>query len=240
MNRGLLIKKDIDVLIASYGGVGTSFLADAVSKFTNVNNFEDEDGHKHLPLPPLSRNTNLKILYVVGDPSVATISLFRRNYASFQSFKLNQFSSSTLISPHETLDEYACRGEDRFNFEAVFNRWDREFQYYPTLVLKYSAIHDNLKHIQEFLELPKEFIDSFPTKKERNSNVQDLNQETKEGLDKMYKKFGNVLHAFPVFYIRPKRTRLKYLKIITCPFYLKAIFISVFRILKFRIKKFLF
>ena len=51
----MYLNSEIEVLIVSAGGVGTSFLAEAISKFKNTNQFEDEDGYKHLPFPPLSR-----------------------------------------------------------------------------------------------------------------------------------------------------------------------------------------
>lgn len=232
MDKGLLIDKNIDFIIASYGGVGTSFLAKEIAKYAKVNDFEDNDGYKHLPLPPLSLNKNLKIVYVVGDPILATISLFRRDYASYQSFKLNRFSKNELLCNTITLEAYAAQKIDKFNFKWVFNNWDTKFQYYPTLIVKYSAIHNSLFEIKEFLNLPVDFIANFPTKIERQSRTDELSTECKHNLNLMYGDFSKHVSNFPGCYERPKQNLSKLFSIIFSPFFIKAYFLSCYGILK--------
>lgn len=237
MDNSLLINKNIDVLVASYGGVGTSFLAKAISNYASVNDFEDNDGYKHLPFPPLSRNKNLKVLYVVGDPIVAVISLFRRDYASYQSYKLNRFNKTKVLSPKVTLDDYANALDDKFNFESVFDNWNEKFQYYPTLVINYSEIHNSLEAIRQFLNLPEDFVNNFPEKIERNSKVEALQTDIQENLNTIYGNFSKRLNKLPPYYIKPKQKKFKYYNILCHPKYLKGLLLSFYWVSKQKIKK---
>lgn len=51
--------KNIDLIICSYGGVGTSFLIEFFSKYKNCNDARDVDRLKHVDRPPISFNPNL-------------------------------------------------------------------------------------------------------------------------------------------------------------------------------------
>ena len=57
---GKIIPKDIEVVVGSYGGVGTTFFLDFVAQFKKTNHPQDEDKIKHLGMPPISFNKEIK------------------------------------------------------------------------------------------------------------------------------------------------------------------------------------
>lgn len=192
------IDSNLEVLIASYGGVGTTFLTQAIGRFRRVNDPRDLDGYKHCPVPPLFGNKELKVVYVVGNPILAAASLFRRGYQAGQAGKL-QYSKMVRKFPKEglSLKDYAAGGRDLFLFKKHFEAWTKEFVFYPTLVVKYEAIHDSLPQISEFLNLPLEFTLEFPPMKERGSDLAKIDPETLRGLETMYGDLTCAIELMP-------------------------------------------
>jgi hypothetical protein len=186
-----ILPKNIDVLVASYGGVGTTFLTNFISKYKRTNHPYDDDGFKHLPIPPISFNPNIRFVYVVGDPIMAVISLFRRNYHYMQSRKLQRFQTSSLspIALNMSLKEYVSSEIDLLLLRSHFFNWYEKFLVHPTMFIQYERIWDNVEQLISFLELPKSSIKEFPEKKERCSNPNEQPQEVIRGLYKMYGAF---------------------------------------------------
>jgi len=81
----LVITHRFDVLVSSFGGVGTTFLMKFLNQNLSVNCPNDRDHLKHALYPPISPSPNLKAIYVFGDPIEAAISLFRRNFMLLRS-----------------------------------------------------------------------------------------------------------------------------------------------------------
>jgi hypothetical protein len=193
------IDSNLEVLVASYGGVGTTFLSQAIGRFRRVNDPRDLDGYKHCPVPPLFGSGHLKVIYVVGNPILAVASLFRRGYQAGQAGKL-QYSRAIRRFPDEglALKDYAAQGRDLFLFQEHFEAWTKEFVFYPTLIVKYEAIHESLPQISEFLNLPSEFILEFPPLKERGSDLAKIDPETVRGLEMMYGELTRAIELMPM------------------------------------------
>ncbi len=192
----ILLPKKMEVVVASAGGVGTTFLINFIAQYRQVNHFDDEDGIKHLPVPPVSFNENLKLIYVYGNPQLAVMSLFRRNYHQLQSGKLRKCVAGAPAAVPETmtLDEYVAKGKDGFYFREHFNNWYSNYlSPFPTLFLRYETLFENLEPLMDFLELPKEYIKAFPEKKKRNSDMEEISRETRQGLHEMYTAFEQEL-----------------------------------------------
>jgi hypothetical protein len=198
MRNRFFLDSKLEVLVSSFGGVGTTFLSVAISEFLQTNNPADLDGYKHAPVPPLSRNKNLKVIYVVGDPILAAASLFRRGFHFGQSGKLQYSCLLRRILPQGlTLEDYAAQGTDRFLFESHFYAWCRDLVFYPTLIVKYESIHDHIKEIATFLGLPEQFVDTFPARQDRNSHLSDIRPETLKNLLNMYGGLKREVDALP-------------------------------------------
>lgn len=199
----------MEVVVASFGGVGTTFLISYLKQFKKINHYDDEDGIKHLPLPPVSFNKNVKLIYVFGNPQLAAISLFRRDYHYLQSEKLQKCVRNHLPSiPKEmTLQEYASQGIDKFYFREQFYNWhDKYLSSYPTLFIRYETLFDNVEPLLDFLDLPKDCIEGFPEKKKRNSAIDEIPVSTRKQLDLMYGDFSDELAQLPDVEIRQRTT----------------------------------
>ena len=221
----IVLPGDIEVVVVSYGGVGTTFLLHFLSQYMKTNDPDDADGFKHLTLPPVSFNSKLKFIYVYGNPQLAATSLFRRSYHHAQSIKLQKWSSNATlpISEEMTLGEYASEGVDKFNFRNNFHNWYDKYQsIYPTMFVRYETIFDNVEAILDFLGLPEECIKHFPENKNRSSSIDELPVETLKQLDGMYADFSDELGEMGDVEIRVNKNRntskIKYIS----PPYLKA------------------
>jgi hypothetical protein len=193
-----ILDSSVQVLVASYGGVGTTFLSEEIGRYCRVNDPRDMDGYKHCPVPPLRGSKNLKVIYVVGDPILAAASLFRRGFHADQAGKL-QYSKLRRRFPNRNLalEDYAKAGLDLFLFDEHFEAWTKDYVFYPTLVLKYESIYESLAQIGEFLSLPPEFVSDFPPPKERGSSLDKIAQENLENLQKMYGSLQDKINSLP-------------------------------------------
>jgi len=195
--RSLIVPKEIEVLISSTGGVGTTFLIKHINKYKLTNHIGDNDKLKHIIFPPVSYNKNIKYIFIFGNPIDSVISLFKRNLYHNHSSKLVQFNNKfNAISQNTTLEEYARGGIDRFLFAEQFNNWLELSKFYPTLFLKYEKIWDNLDILYEFLEIPLEELSKFPEKKKRKSDFSSLNKETQKGLKNIYGEYERYIEYF--------------------------------------------
>ena len=192
---GKIIPKDIEVVVGSYGGVGTTFFLDFISKFKKTNHPQDDDKIKHLTVPPVSFNKNVRFVYIYGNPVEAVPSLFGRGMANFQSKKLqrDQEIINEPISLDTTLEEYALARVDKFLFRRHFYNWYRDCLMHPTLFIRYEKIWDHKEEIFKFLDLPMSEIGNFPEKKQRRSRLADLPDPVHEGLVDMYGSFSDEL-----------------------------------------------
>ena len=192
----ILLPKKMEVVVASAGGVGTTFLINFIAQHRRVNHFDDEDGIKHLPVLPVSFNKELKLIYVYGNPQLAAMSLFRREYHHRQSKKLRKCVSNAppAIADSVTLEEYAANGIDAFYFrDHFFNWYDTYLSSFPTLFLRYETLFENVNPLFEFLDLPESCLHTFPEKKKRHSAIKEISADTRNGLDLMYGAFEQEL-----------------------------------------------
>ncbi|MEQ8324230.1 MAG: hypothetical protein RIE58_03335 [Vicingaceae bacterium] len=192
MKNSIFLPKSIEVIICSGGGVGTTFFIEEIKRYKSTNDPHDLDGLKHLPLPPISLNKNLKAIFVLGDPLIACASLFRRDFHSQQSVVMNRFLlRKRLISASMNLEHYAQEKFDGLLFDRQLMNWKTRPTAYDILFVKYEKIHDNLKVIQEFLGLPDEFVVKFPKKIDRRTDLSALTEKAKNGLSDKYGALKN-------------------------------------------------
>ncbi|MGB1251987.1 MAG: hypothetical protein ACPG8W_15325 [Candidatus Promineifilaceae bacterium] len=193
----IVLSKHVDTVIASSGGVGSSMLLTHLSQYRQTNLPSDDDGVKHSPLPPMTKHPQARFVYIFGDPRLATLSLFRRNYQHGHSRKLQRYQENPTgpVPKGISLDAYVAVGQDRLGFETHFDNWLMHHQVHQTLFLRYEAVHDNLDVLATFLELPKQAIATFPKRKERQSALSRVAAPTRQGLERLYGPFAARLAA---------------------------------------------
>ena len=185
--KAIYLPSDLELLVCSYGGVGTTFLIDFLAKYKTCNDRDDRDGFKHLDRPPPSRNSKLKAIYIFGNPIDAVYSLFRRNFHHEQSYKLlERYRNLKPIPLGMSLETYAVEDTDRFQFENHFMNWsERQFQY-PVLFVRYEKIWDHLDTLLEFAGVPAGEKESFPEKKERKTQPQEISEAVHASMRRIY------------------------------------------------------
>lgn len=195
---------NVEVLINSPGGVGTTFLAEFISKYRTVNCPHDQDGCKHTGLPLLSRNPKIKRIFIFGDIKLAVLSLFRRQYHYQQSYKIQIMLRyrPDPIPESVGLIEYLTAGVDKFLFEEQFCNYYERYLHSETLFLRYEAIHKHKKELIEFLNLPKSAVDAFPLKRERISDIMEVDKEILDLLELLYGDFNRYLDTLPDFQVK--------------------------------------
>jgi hypothetical protein len=190
--------KDYQVVVGSWGGVGTTMLSEYIGQYLRCNSSVDSDGLKHAPRPPVS-NKPIKIVYVYGNPIKSLMSLFRRNHHHIQVRKLHRgmVSQPHKINEKTTLEEYASNGVDYFKFEEHFDRWIRPEHPHPILFVRFSKVWENLDILLNFLNIDKKEKRKFPKRKSRKSDPSDLSRGTKNNLEEMYESLLCRLEHFP-------------------------------------------
>lgn len=193
----IVVPKNVEVVVASFGGVGTTFLMDYIAQYKTTNFSCDRDQIKHSPIPPICFNRNIRFVYVYGNPVVATISLFRRGYHQWQSEKLSKYdrNQTTLTSREISLEEYASLKTDLFNFHTHFYNWFEKYLVHPTMFIRYESIFDNIEPLVKFLDLPESAIENFPKKKERKSSLDEVPPKTLNELEQLYSQFSHELES---------------------------------------------
>lgn len=197
------IPSDIEFAIASGGGVATSMLGEFFRQSHRINAPSDEDGFKHMPIPPVSFNPAFRWVFVFGDPVAATVSLFRRGYHSLQSRKLQRgYKPYCPIPLSMSLEEYAENGRDLLHFERQFLNYYERHQLHPTMFLRYDAIWANLDLLGKFLGISASEMAKFPCRMARKSEELIVPRNTLEKLHEMYRPFILRLNALPDAFIR--------------------------------------
>ena len=190
--RAPILPPRINTVIASFGGVGTTSLLTHLANHTSCNDPLDADGLKHTPLPPMTLRKDVRFVYLFGEPLLAVVSLFRRNFQHGHSRKLQRYQSDAVgpIPPKQSLSDYAAEGVERFGLERHFENWYATFQVHHTLFIRYEALHDHLDTLADFLELPHTVFDTFPPHTPRQSTLTGLSLETQDGLKHLYGAFA--------------------------------------------------
>jgi len=154
------ILNNLDVLVVSPGGVGTTVLIDHCKKYLTINDRDNLDGLKHKIKPFNNFKKELKIIYIDGDSLDIYSSLKRRNY--FQTQLLNFESLLGVIS---------SRLVDIKKFEKLLKLHKRNWSNMTgenILFLNYENLFESSKKINTFLDIQEtSFIETFPKRKKR-------------------------------------------------------------------------
>ena len=208
-------KKEIDLYVNSWGGVGTtSFMNFLIKNNFRVNSLSDIDsfkpdyssglsidhygsGIKHIPHPNHKRLESYKIkkcIFIYDDVINSIVSLWKRNYQCAQVRKLSHNKNS--IPSEWTLEDYIKNDKDLFMFQEMLNNWINVKKDYDCLFVKGQQIYKHRYHILKFLDMP---IDSkFFEHHNRNSDwFYDLDRKIKEGLYNIYGGFNDYILSLP-------------------------------------------
>lgn len=208
MATPLPVLANLDLIVSSYGGVGTSFLMHFFNEHLKLNDPHNTDGLKHAGVPPLTLKRRLRALYLYDDPRLATLSLFRRGYHHAHS---RSMGVPDPVRPEENLEAYLSHGMDRFALGQHFHAWRDQPRPYPILFLRSTALWQHLPELMTYLGLSSELASQFPAQKKRESHLDTLPEATLARLDQLYGPLCQELNALPDWHLR-EATPMVYLK----------------------------
>ena len=172
-SRVVPVNVPFDCHIVSGGGSGTTMLMEFLAQHLRTNDPGDRDEFKHLPRPAYRYTKDVKVIFLLGSPCEAVISLWGRGFERWHAFKLGRF-----MPEKRPLPLFLSAGQDRLGLERQFDNWtDARLRSYPVLFLRFETIWDNLNVLARFLGLKPEIFDSFPKKLRRASVLADLTPE---------------------------------------------------------------
>lgn len=159
-----VLPDDIEVLIVSPGGVGTTFFIEYIMKFKRTNDPYDRDRLKHLCRPPNSilQLGDCRVIMITGDEEDIYASLKRRGWDRIQSARLG--SPVGVIGPAE-LAKNAFKKAVKNQAESWGNAGLNLY-----LVVRYEDLWDKVDEVARFLEIEDpSFAKNFPERKNRLS-----------------------------------------------------------------------
>lgn len=184
-----------DALICSCGGVATTMFIKLVQRFLRTNDPYDQDGLKHLPRPPVSLPSSIRVVYLYGDPVAVVASLFRRGYANVQAHKLGHYFPARC----NDVAAYAARGRDTLGITRQLRLWLKECgpaRSYPVLAIRYRAIWTETERILSFLQLPATAADSLPPYRKWRSK-DELPSKVVRNLESIYAQAYATINSMP-------------------------------------------
>ena len=154
------ILNNLDVLVVSPGGVGTTALIDHCKNYLTINDRDNLDGLKHKIKPFKNFKKELKVIYIDGDSLDIYYSLKRRDY--FQTQLLNFESLLGVISSRLV-------GVKKFEklLKLQKQNWCN-MTHENILFLSYENLFESSKKINSFLNIQESHIvETFPKRKKR-------------------------------------------------------------------------
>lgn len=158
------VPADLNVIVVSPGGVGTSFFLEHVARFKQTNCLKDHDGLKHAPFPRLPGRPNAfqRFVYITGPESLVFASIDRRGFVRQQGAKLGSVGAAVLSGPAQ---QRAFETSVRRQKKAWTRPSDERF-----LIMNYDELWDRVEDVAGFLDITDpEFVAEFPKQKERAS-----------------------------------------------------------------------
>lgn len=173
--------KNPEVLVCSYGGVGTTMLMVHLRKHgLKTNHPKDGDGLKHSLTPPNIPSVK-KAVYLFGDPVDAHASLKRRHFLERQKEKLHSKENQ--------------KEGDPMGFEQHMSNWLEAERLYPVMFIRFESLWEFEDQLNLFLNL--DASTKLPAKKSRKSTDSD-----KAGSLRLYRNFRSKLKNVPDLWIK--------------------------------------
>lgn len=204
----------------SIGGVGTTFLY-YFAEDTNLNVISQLDPgetgdygiwkHTRHPLREndprgVSFRKGYRVVYVIGNPYNALISLFRRGY-HYMALERLEVDAKTRdrFYPSWTLRDYLANGEDLYAFTSHILNWTcpRPPLPYPVLCIKYEHLYQELDTLFDFLDVTPGQRKRFPPQKQRKSNFDELETADQKGIRRIYQPLHDYIESLPHAFVIP-------------------------------------
>ena len=216
------------ILVNSAGGCGTTMLIEQISKAGGALVFDGHNNpckkYKHISKPPPTKipeipsgSTIKKGLYVFSEPISAIKTFYRRREFGNKGEGMiknwvaghcrNMGGDFFLLNPKWDIDDYAKNGKDILGLNDHWFNWHHSKIEYDVMFVKYETMWYHIEKIRNFLDLPMDFVNNFPPRRERKDFP--ISSETLGNLTDMYGELAAELSQQPEVKIRSKSDRCR-------------------------------
>ena len=196
------------VQVTSFGGSGTSVLCEQLIRAgVDLQPGPGQWPFKHRRQPPRTDEVpeGFRVVYLVGDPRDAVLSIFRRDYQIGHYGALHgEPPPPEAMARLESLETFLAAGIDDFELTDHVDGWLHHPAGYPVLFVRYDSLTEVWPELTAFVGLPPE---SPPIpRRARNSNRGSISPTMREQLDAMYGELAARIDALPAAHLVPGRT----------------------------------
>ncbi|NNE73110.1 MAG: hypothetical protein HKN26_05555, partial [Acidimicrobiales bacterium] len=191
---------DHTVQITSFGGVATTALtAYLIDHGLSLPKGPGQWPFKHHRVAPQAADVpdGFRVIYVVGDPRNAVLSLFRRNYqvGHYRSMQEGAEVTAVVAETLESLDSYLAADRDVFDIAGHVAAWRNHPPGYPVMFLRHEYLHDVWPGVMEFVGLDRA-SEPLP-RRERASNWRDQPAEVQARLEALLGDVAREIESWP-------------------------------------------
>ena len=190
---------DHTVQVTSFGGSGTTALCDhllALGVDLQKGPAQWPFKHRRNPPPASEVPEAFRVVYLVGDPRDAVMSVFRRDYQIGHWAALNERDPDEETQRRlASLDAFLDAGRDEFELADHFARWRAHDRGYPVMFLRYDHLGEVWPDVARFVGLPPEApaLETRP----RHSDWRALPPERRRQLDALYGELARTIDELP-------------------------------------------
>ena len=195
---------DHDVQITSYGGAGTTALTrHLLDAGLRLPKGPGQWPHKHQRIPPDADAVpaGFRVIYVVGDPRNAVLSIFRRKYQLSHYQWLRSMRADEAVAARLTdLETFLAGGVDEFGLADHLHRWLDHPPGYAVLFVRYEHLGDAWEGVRDYVGLPADHpgFEFSP----RESAWEDLPPALRDPLESIYGELAREVAAMPPTQVR--------------------------------------
>lgn len=145
------------VQVTSFGGSGTTALIDHLRALGL--GLPESPGqwpfkHQRHPPDPAAVPRDFRVIYLLGDPRDAVVSLFRRDYqhghfAGMHGREPGPTEAATL----QNLDSFLAGATDLYDIEGHLDAWRHRAAGYPVLFIRYEALETHWVEVSRYVGL---------------------------------------------------------------------------------------
>ena len=149
---------------------------------------------------------NITVIYLYRKPSTSLLSRMGWGKCHFSNINLNTHGLTKFLSKDINARlKYSKIQKDLLGLNNFFKNYVNKGlnKNYSIHCIKYETLWENLEDIFKKLNIPKEYIEEFPKKYEKELDERQL--EVKENLENKYKKLENYMDVLPPYFIIPPR-----------------------------------
>jgi hypothetical protein len=193
------------VQVTSLGGSGTTALTTSLlDAGLDLPPGPAQWPHKHLRVPPLAEDVpdGFRVVYPIGDPRDAVLSVFRRGIQSghWRALHVEALTDDTVVPARLVdLDTFLAGGIDDFELMDHLQGWLNHPPGYEVMFVRFDLVDEAWDDLAEFVGLPVDH--SRISFEERASDWRSTAPAVRDRIDEMYGELASLIESFPAAWV---------------------------------------